>query len=91
MLANTAVPHSAPKNKSQSITYHFIHEGVVRDEWHTAYVSTHDNKAVLLTKLLPSGAGFVQNLLHHIFQSEGQDFCGQLQSGLHYWNHFKVF
>ena len=54
-------------NTTQSIAYHFVHEGAVRDEWHIAYVNTHDNEADLLTKLLPSGKkhnGFVQNLLH---------------------------
>ena len=52
VLANMTVPDLALKKKSQSITYHFIHEGVARDEWHTAYVNTHDNEADLLTKLL---------------------------------------
>ena len=46
------VPDLALKKNSQSITYHFIHEGVATDEWHTAYVNTHDNEADLLTKLL---------------------------------------
>ena len=56
------IPDSALKKKLQSIAYHSIHEGAVRDEWHMAYVSTHDNEADLLTKLLPSGEkckGFV--------------------------------
>ena len=44
-------------------------------QWCMAYVNTHDNEAYLMTKLLPSGEkckGFVQNLLHHIFQSEDE-------------------
>ena len=32
MLANTTIPDSALKKKLQSIPYHFIHEGVMRDE-----------------------------------------------------------
>jgi hypothetical protein len=71
VLANTTVPDSTLKKKSQSICYHFVREGAARDEWRTSYVNTHDNESDLLTKLLPSGdkrKGFVRNLLHHIFQ-----------------------
>ena len=69
VLANTTMPESTLKKKSQSIAYHFVREGSARDEWRTAYVNTHLNEADLLTKLLPAGAkraGFVRNLLHHI-------------------------
>ena len=62
VLANMTVPDLALKKKSQSIAYHFAHEGAVRDEWCNAYVNTHDNEADLLTKFLPSGKqhkGFV--------------------------------
>ena len=69
VLANTTMPESTLKKKSQSIAYHFVREGSDRDEWRTVYVNTHLNEADLLTKLLPAGAkraGFVRNLLHHI-------------------------
>ena len=33
VLANTTVPESQLKKKSQSIVYHFVREGVARDEW----------------------------------------------------------
>ena len=72
VLANTTIPDSALKKKSQSIAYHFVREGVARDEWRTAYVNTHLNEADLLTKPLPNGTKrkqFVMNLLHHIFES----------------------
>ena len=72
VLANTSNPDSMLKKKSQSIAYHFVREGVARDEWRTAYVNTHDNEADLLTKTLPHGEkrkGFVRNLLHHIFRT----------------------
>ena len=72
VLANTSNPDSMLKKKSQSIAYHFVREGVARDEWSTAYVNTHDNEADLLTKTLPHGEkrkGFVRNLLHHIFRT----------------------
>ena len=72
VLCNTTIPDSTLKKKSQSIAYHFVREGVARDEWRTAYVSTHENEADLLTKCLPSGEkrkGFVRRVLHHIFGS----------------------
>ena len=51
------VPDSALKKKLQLrvFAYHFVCEGVARDEWHMAYISTHNNDADLVTKLLPSG------------------------------------
>ena len=53
VLANATIPDSTLKKKSQSIAYHFVREGVARDEWRTSYVNTHDNEADLLTKQLP--------------------------------------
>jgi hypothetical protein len=78
VLANTTVPESTLKKKSQSIAYHFIREGCARDEWRTTYVNTqrttyvntHLNPADLLTKPLPSGekrVSFVLMILHHVF------------------------
>ena len=74
VLANTTIPDSTLKKKSQSIAYHFDHEGVARDEWTTSYVNTHDNEADLLTDQLPHGQkrkGLVSNLLHCIFGLSG--------------------
>ena len=70
VLANTTIPESTLKKKCHSISYHFIREGVARDEWRTTYINTHDNPADLLTKPLPSGEkrrSFVRMILHHIF------------------------
>ena len=70
VLANTTTPDSTLKKKSQSVAYHYVREGVARDEWRTTYINTNDNEADLLTKVLPSGEKrkrFVGNLLHHIF------------------------
>ena len=70
VLANTTIPNSTLKKKSQSISYHFVREGSARDEWWTSYINTHDNVADLLTKLLPNGEkrkGFIRRILHHIF------------------------
>ena len=72
VLANTTIPDSTLKKKSQSIAYHFVREGVARDEWRTSYVNTHENESDLLTKVLPSGEkrkNFVRRILHHIFRS----------------------
>ena len=33
VLANTTIPDSTLKKKSQSIAYHFVREGAVQDEW----------------------------------------------------------
>jgi hypothetical protein len=73
VLANTTIPDSTLKKKSQSIAYHFVREGAARDEWRTSYVNTNDNEADLFTKQLPSGdkrKGFVRRMLHHIFRSD---------------------
>ena len=70
VLANTTVPDSTLKKKTQSVACHFVRESVARDEWRTAHVNTHENPADLLTKPLPSGEkrkNFVRMLLHHMF------------------------
>ena len=66
VLANTTVPGSMIKKKMNSLSYHFICKGCARDEWRTAYISTHLNCADLLTKALPSGekrSSFVRKFL----------------------------
>jgi hypothetical protein len=50
VLCNTSIPDSTLKKKSQSIAYHFVHEGAAQDEWRTGYVNAHENEADLLTK-----------------------------------------
>ena len=44
VLANTTIPGSTLKKKTQSIAFHHVREGTSRDEWQTAYVNTHDKK-----------------------------------------------
>ena len=71
VLANTSIPESTLKKKSNSIAYHFVREGVARDEWRTAYINTHLNPADLLTKPLSSGEkrkNFVCMILHHVYE-----------------------
>ena len=70
VLANTTIPNSTLKKKSQSIAYHFVMEGSARDEWWTSYINRHENEADLFTKLLPNGdkrKGFIRRILHHMF------------------------
>ena len=55
VLANTTIPDSQLKKKSQSIVYHFVHEGVAHNEWRTMYTNTHAKEADLLTNQQPSG------------------------------------
>ena len=69
VLVNSSKPFSVLKKKSCSIAYHFVREGVAKDEWRVAYISTHDNVADLLTKPLPSGEKrnkLVQRILYYI-------------------------
>jgi hypothetical protein len=55
VLANTTHPHSVLRKKSASIAYHFMREGVAKDEWITTYLNTHLNPSDLMTKSLPGG------------------------------------
>ena len=74
VLANTSIPDSVLKKKSQSLAYHFVREGCARGEWITSYINTNLNIADLLTKPLPHGdkrKNFVRSLLHHIFRDDG--------------------
>ena len=69
VLANTTMTEYMLKNKTQNIEYHFVREGCAFDEWRTAYISTHENVADMLTKPPPSGDKrwkFVRMLLYHL-------------------------
>jgi hypothetical protein len=72
VLANTTNPTSTLKKRSNAIAYHFVREGVARDEWRTTYINTHDNIADMLTKPLagPKRQKFVRMVLHHIYPEE---------------------
>ena len=45
VLANSMKPFSVLKKKSCSIAYHFVREGVAKNEWRTNYISTHVNQS----------------------------------------------
>ena len=69
VLANTSHPHSVLKKKSSSIAYHFVREGVAKDEWRTTYLNTHLNPSDMLTKSLPGGekrSRFTGYFLHYL-------------------------
>jgi hypothetical protein len=53
VLLNTSNPYSTLKKKSSSVAYHFVREGVAKDEWRTTYLNTHYNPAEMFTKSLP--------------------------------------
>ena len=69
VLSNTSQPHSVLKKKSSSIAYHFVREGVAKDEWRTTYLSTHHNPADMLTESLQNGEKrrrFMSYVLHYM-------------------------
>ena len=69
VLANTTHPHSTLKKKSSSIAFHFVREGVAKNEWLTTYLNTQHNPSDLLTKSLPGGekrGRFTGFLLHYL-------------------------
>ena len=72
VLYNTTIPESTLKKKSQSLCYHFVREGVARNEWRTGYVKSLDNPADLLTKPLTATkrAHLLRSILHHIYDDE---------------------
>lgn len=66
VLANSTLPASQLKKKSNSIAYHFVRESLARDEWTTVYINTNENLADLLTKPLPwseKRSKFIQAIL----------------------------
>ena len=70
VLTNSSKPHSVLKKKSSSIAYHFVREGVAKDEWRVAYINTTLNPADMATKSLPSGdkrTRFTSYLLHYVY------------------------
>ena len=69
VLINVSAQESTLNKKSQSVAYHFVHEGCAADEWRTTYLHTLLNISDLMTKPL-SGENrwrFVRMLLHHIY------------------------
>ena len=70
VLVNSSKPHSSLKKKSSSIAFHFVREGVAKDEWRVAYLSTNLNCADMATKSLPGGEKrtlFTSYMLHYVY------------------------
>ena len=55
VFSNTKLPESTLKNKSNSIAYHAVREGVATGEWLTGYEPTDKNVSYLLTDTVPGG------------------------------------
>ena len=69
VLSNSTKPHSVLKKKSSSIAYHFVREGVAKNEWRTTYLNTHLNPSDMCTKSLPGGekrSRFTSYILHYL-------------------------
>jgi len=55
VLINLSKPRSSLKNKSSSIAFHFVREGVAKGEWRVAYLNTNLNDVDMATKSIPGG------------------------------------
>jgi hypothetical protein len=76
VLSNTSQLHSSLKKKSSSIAFHFVREGVAKDEWRTTYLNTALNPADMCTKSLPGGekrARFTSYVLHYVYEPSDYD------------------
>ena len=52
VICNTSKAHPSLKNKSCSISFHFVCGGTAKDEWQTAYINTHSNPDDMFTNSL---------------------------------------
>ena len=62
-------PLSNLKNKSCSISFHFVRGGFAKDEWQTAYINTHSNPDDIFTNSSAGGekrSEFIGYVLHYI-------------------------
>ena len=69
VLSNSSNSHSVLKKKSSSIAYHFVCEGVAKNEWMTTYLNMRLNTADASTKSLPGGekrTQFTGYFLHYL-------------------------
>ena len=76
VLSNASKPHSSLKKKSSSVAFHFIREGVAKDEWRTTYLNSAQNPADVCAKSLPGGekrARFASYVLHYVHEKDAND------------------
>ena len=52
VLWNTTVPDSTLKKRLSSVAYHFVREGVAKNEWRTGYIKTKDNPSDVMMKMI---------------------------------------
>ena len=81
VLWNMTIPDSMLKNKTSSVAYHFVGEGVSKDCWRTTYIKSSENPADLLTKALPAGINRyrkVRQVLYDIYPTNNPKFCDKL-------------
>ena len=50
------------QEETSSVAYHFVREGVSRDEWRTTHVKSQENPADLMTKKLAAGVNHYQKV-----------------------------
>lgn len=55
VIKNTSMSESTLKKKSQSIAYHFIRQGVIRDKCLITHIHSEYNCSDTLTKTVPAG------------------------------------
>ena len=55
VLCNTCIPDSTLRRNNHAIAYHFVREGVAREEWVTGYIKIENNVSNPLTKTVPAG------------------------------------
>ena len=67
-MCNTFIPDSNLKKKNYSIAYHFVLEGVAREEWLTRYVKSENNTSDPLTNTLPAGEIRDQLVGHYLYE-----------------------
>lgn len=69
VLANASMPHSTLKKKLSSIAFHFVREGVAKNEWLATHLNTNLNPTDTCAKSLPGGekrARFTSHVLQHV-------------------------
>ena len=76
VLWNTMCPDSVLKKNTSSVAYHFVREGVFRDDWRTIYIKTSENPSDICTKSLPAGINRkrkVRSIFYEIYTEKDQD------------------
>ena len=68
VLCNTCIPDLNLKKKDHAISYHFVQEGVAREEWVTGYVKSENNADDPLTKTIPAGERRDWLVGHYIYE-----------------------